>query len=122
MTDSALVGLHLLGLATLVANVVALRRNHRDIAYPHLSFRARLGTWVIGLSLATASLFVSYPLDDAHRIVGFPFMVAAWEKHGDHWKDFAGPLTIPAYLANALLALTLPQLALRLLLARRRRR
>jgi hypothetical protein len=48
-------------------------------------------------------------------------MAAAWEKHADHWEDFVGPLTIPAYLANAILAQTLPQLALRVLPARRRR-
>jgi len=121
MTDSVLVGLHLLGLAILVASVVALRRNQRDVASPRLSLRVRLGTWILGLVLATASLFVSYPLGDTHRIVGFPFMAAAWEKHGDHWEDFVGPLTIPAYLANAILALTLPQLVPRLLRARRRR-
>lgn len=121
MTDSILLALHLFGLASLVAGVVALLRNQRDVASPRLSLRVRLGTWVIGLSLATASLFVSYPLGDTHRIVGFPFMAAAWEKHGDNWEDFVGPLTIPAYLANALLALTLPQLALRLLRSRPRR-
>lgn len=121
MTDSGLVGLHLLGLAILVANVVALRRNQRDIASALSSVRIRLGTWLIGLVLATASFFVSYPLGDTHRIVGFPFMAAAWEKRADHWEDFVGPLTIPAYLANALLALTLPQLALRLLHGRLRR-
>lgn len=115
-----LIGLHLLGLAILVANVVALQRNQRDIASAVSSFRIRLGTWLIGIVLATASFFASYPLGDTHRIVGFPFMAAAWEKHGDHWEDFVGPLTIPAYLANAILALTLPQLALRLLRARRR--
>jgi hypothetical protein len=43
--------------------------------------------------------------------VGIPFTAAVFEKHGDHWLDFVGPLTHPAYIGNVLFALVLPQLA-----------
>jgi hypothetical protein len=42
------------------------------------------------------------------RILGFPFPSAVFERSGDYWLDFVGPLTLPALLANFVICLMLP--------------
>ena len=107
-SGSVLLSFQILGLAGLVAGVVAWLRNRRA---PRTTV-ARTASLGVGALLAAVSICVSYPLDASHRIVGFPFMVAVFEKSGTHWQDFVGPLTVPAYLGNALFALMLPQIVL----------
>jgi hypothetical protein len=114
MTDTMLLGVHVLGLIGLVCGAIALARNRRDLTASDLSLLIWRAALLVGVLLAAFSLFAAYPLDPTHRIVGFPFMAAAWERHGDHWEDFVGPLTFPAYLANAAFAFAFPQLLLRI--------
>ena len=113
MTDAIFIGIHVIGVIGLVAGAIALVRNRRDTSSAELSSGAWRAALLVGAVLAVLSLFAWYPLDKSHRIVGFPFMAAAWEEHGSHWEDFVGPLTLPAYLANAAFASMLPQLVLR---------
>lgn len=105
---------HLLGLIGLIAGCIAFRRNRRDVASSGVSLLGWRVALLVGVALAFLSFLGRYPLDATHRILGFPFMAAAWEKHGDHWQDFVGPLTLPAYVANAAFAFLLPQLLLRI--------
>jgi hypothetical protein len=59
-----------------------------------------------------ASAFVSYPLssgEDSYQITGFPFLVMAIDERG--W-DYAGFLSLPFLVINALIWLLLPSLAL----------
>lgn len=69
--------------------------------------------FLLGLLLAVGSVFVSYPVGDNLRVMGFPFLAAAFERRGDIWIDFMSPLTPVAYLANATFAFVLPHLLLR---------
>ncbi len=114
MIDLVFIGVHVLGLVGLVAGYFAFRRNGRDVAASRLSLLVWRVALLVGVALAILSLLARYPLDATRRIVGFPFMAAAWEKRGDHWQDFVGPLTLPAYAANAAFAFMLPQLLLRI--------
>lgn len=93
---------------------LAFRRNQRDVAATRLGLLAWRVMLVIGALLAVLSLFVEYSLDARHHIFGFPFMAAAWEERRGRWQGFAGPLTLPAYVANAVFAFLLPQVLLRL--------
>ena len=97
----------ILGSIALVRNVCAwrLRKNVRVTKFVVLS---------IGIALAFASYFVTYSYSSTVRIIGFPFPAVAFEKHGSHWLDFSGPLTLPFMCANAWVALVLPHLALRI--------
>jgi len=88
-----------------IAGAIAFARNRR---VPTTSGRRTLVV-VASALLAVASIFVSYPLDSSHRILGFPFMAAAFEKHGARWEDFVGPLTLPAYVGKVIFAFMLPQ-------------
>jgi hypothetical protein len=106
-----------LGVVGIGAGIVALVRNVNQIWHPGgtgLTWPTVL-TFASGLALAIASLFIVYPYSETVRIVGFPFPAAAWEKHGDRWRDFVGALTLPLYCANIVFAFVLPHLALRVL-------
>ena len=121
MKDVLFIGVHLLGLFGLIAGCVAFRRNRREVAASRVPLLVWRVVLAIGSVLAVLSFLGRYPLDATHRIVGFPFIVAAWEKHGDHWEDLVGPLTLPAYVANAAFAFMLPQLFVRIRSRRERR-
>jgi hypothetical protein len=65
---------------------------------------------VVGILLAFVSLFARYSLRSDIRVFGVPFLSAVWEFHGGKWLDFTGPLTLPAFLGNSVVAFLLPQL------------
>lgn len=68
--------------------------------------------YLMGAPLAFASAFVSYPLssgEENYQITGFPFLVMAIDERG--W-DYAGFLSLPFLVINALIWLLLPSLAL----------
>ena len=105
-----------LGLVTGILGTIVWIRNVRD-------WRARSHTKVhttrsllfsVGVGLAAASYFVRYPYGANVRIIGFPFPAAAFEKHGTHWLDYSGPLTLPFVCANAWVAFVFPHLVLKL--------
>lgn len=112
----------ILGLAGLVLAAFAWRSNRRFGASGAASqswFRARRISRLAALSLAAASFFVSFPHraeSETYRVLGFPFVAAAFDEAG---RDYVGPLTAPAMLANAVFFALLPQLAL-WFMARRR--
>jgi hypothetical protein len=115
---TTLVVIHLVGLLTLITGLLAFLRNRRLRG----SLRQRVLTAIVSIALVAWSFQLSYALDDSHRIIGFPFMAAVFERSGGHWTDFLGPMTYPALLGNCLVAIALPQLALFLWRARQRRR
>jgi hypothetical protein len=117
-----LVGLDLLGFAGLIAGGIAFVRNRRDQRSHPQDSRALLMFVLVGILLSVASPFVEYPFGDSDRVVGFPFVAAVFERHGKHWDDFVGPLTLPAYIANATFWLLLPQLVLRVARSRKGQR
>jgi hypothetical protein len=41
-------------------------------------------------------------------IYGVPFMSAVFQKREGVWEDFVGPLTLPAFIANAAVGFLLP--------------
>ncbi|MGC4064790.1 MAG: hypothetical protein QM784_09130 [Polyangiaceae bacterium] len=73
---------------------------------------AILVTHFIGIALALGSLFVVYPYGPKTRIIGFPLPAAAFEKHGELWLDFSGPLTLPFSCANAWFGFVAPHVIL----------
>ena len=105
------------GLAGIGAGSFSLVRNVRESRrrVEQRKVVAVLVTSAIGLMLAAGSFLVAYPYGKNMRIVGFPFPAAAWERHGDHWMDFVGPLMLPFMCANAWFAFVLPHLVIRVL-------
>jgi len=106
----------ILGLVVGIFGSIALIRNVREW---RLRFRktvrvTKFVVFSIGIALAVASYFVTYPYGSTVRVIGFPFPAAAFEKHAGHWLDFSGPLTLPFMCANAWVGLVLPHLALRM--------
>jgi hypothetical protein len=107
-----LIGLAVIGVGSfaLARNVCDLRRQHEKKTLVVLTT-----TSAIGLVVAAGSFLVVYSYGENARIVGFPFPAAVWERHGGHWEDFVGPLTLPFTCANAWFAFVLPHLILRVL-------
>lgn len=112
--------LALIGLAGIIAGLVALRRNWQrakggTAVVPH---QRRL--WVVlalGLALAVGSwlltFFMGYPVSvepKPGRVVGIPFFVAYFDSED---RDYVGPLTLPRAIANSLFWFLVPQLVLR---------
>jgi len=104
-----------LGLVGALLGSFALARNVRQWrSLPHKRARAFiLVAFALGTVLAASSFFVSYPYSATVRVVGFPFPAAVFEKHGEHWRDYVGPLTAPFSFANAWFAFVLPHLLVR---------
>jgi hypothetical protein len=107
----------LIGLAVIGTGSAALVWNARDLRRQHdkKTVAVLTATSAIGLVLAAGSFFVMHSYGENARIVGFPFPAAVWEKHGDHWEDFVGPLMLPFMCGNAWFAFVLPHLILRVL-------
>lgn len=68
----------------------------------------------IGAALAGVCYSTSYDYNTNFRVQGFPFPEAVFERHGDLWTDFEGPLTLPFCVANALFGFLMPQCLLRI--------
>lgn len=112
MLTTLLAGIGLLLLAVEVAATARMARAHPAWLPPRKRRAAKWFSWLAGLTLATASLafptLLGYHLESPsgpYRIVGIPFMVAAFDSHG---ADYVGPLTLPAALVNAVVWLMLP--------------
>jgi hypothetical protein len=112
------------GLVVLAASVWAWRSN-RHIEESQVPSRLRpiwRWRWAIGVALGAASLFMRYPLDgergDRYTVHGVPFVAYAFDARG---RDYVGPLTMPAMAFNFATWGLLPQLALWLIVRRRRR-
>jgi hypothetical protein len=93
------------GIMAVIFNVRAFGRRPRLLSVPVAALS--LG---VGIAVATLSFSSAYSPDPTHRVLGVPFPEVVLERHGESWEDFAGPLTLPAMLANALVALLAPQL------------
>ena len=65
---------------------------------------------VIGIILTFASIFAQYSLRPNVRVFGVPFLYAVLEFDQGRWRDFTGPLTLPALLGNGAVAFLIPQL------------
>ena len=68
--------------------------------------------WAIGVPLAVVSVFVSYPYTGAtevYRVFGFPLPAAAFDQAGHDYVSF---LTIPIFMANAIIWYFMPQILL----------
>jgi hypothetical protein len=116
-----ILGFALAGLLLTVLGVAATVRNIGDL-YDPAQGRSRWASLVAalaGIGLAYVCYKTRYSYSDTVRIWGFPFFAAAFEKDGESWLDFVGPMTGPASIANALFGFVLPQLMVRI--ARRRR-
>jgi hypothetical protein len=104
-----------LGLVLVTLEIVASKKNGRTAAAsPPESRWLRVYRWryLIGAPLAIASAFISYPLssgEDKYEVTGFPFLVMAIDQRG--W-DYAGFLSLPFLVINALVWLYLPSIAL----------
>jgi hypothetical protein len=107
----------LLGLVGSIAGVVATIRNLRELSGPRrpVSRLLDIAAAVGGIVLAFVCYHATYSYSDTMRIWGFPFSAAVFEKHGNHWLDFVGPVTGPAAVGNAIFGLVLPQLGVRTL-------
>ena len=115
MVGAIMISVHVVGLALLVGGLIAFKQNRRWRGGCFARPRARTLTRLGGVALAVLSFFASYPLSAKFQVIGLPFAVAFFEKRGDTWDDFEGPLSLPACLANAIVAFTLPQLVVRVL-------
>jgi len=106
-----------LGIAGMVGGSVAMMRNIRQARLRPSKRKVLvvIAVFGIGVALALASFRVVYPYGERTKVVGFPLPAASWEKHGDHWLDFVGPLTLPFSWANAWFAFVLSHLVFRAL-------
>ena len=109
--------LALVGLAGLVAGVLALRSIARTSrlaqASPHWR-TLRLGGVVLGVVLGVASwpltFWMGYPVatpEGPGRVVGLPFFAAFFDSAG---RDYVGPLTFISCTANSVFWFMVPQL------------
>lgn len=103
------------GIVLVALEILASKKNRSTAASsPPDSTWLQCYRWryLIGVPLAIASAFVSYPLssgEDNYQITGFPFLVMAVDQRG--W-DYAGLLSFPFLVINALIWLLLPSLVL----------
>ena len=108
MTWLPIVGL-LVGLGLLWPSVWSIRYVWKRTADTQTQrARLRLAITVLGLISACLVSSIGYYADPVTRVIGFPFLSVVFQKRGDGWLDFLGPLTIPALLANAFLGFALP--------------
>ena len=103
------------GLVGIALGVAAWRSNRRNAASAKVSrswLLLRRWAWVLGLVLGMASYFIWYPYDvgmERYRVMGFPFMAAAFDAAG---RDYVGPITPLAIIGNFLFFALTPQLVL----------
>lgn len=111
--------LALVGIAGLISGGLAvrfLRQTTSDDATGGGLARTRKFVRAFGIIIGVATLVLSnaigYSYKGAHevgRIVGIPFMAAYFDAHG---RDYVGPLTLPAVLANSVFWGLCPQIIL----------
>jgi hypothetical protein len=117
---AVVIAIAVLGLILIVIGFIALWFCFRVAASaerPKNWRRLLAGALICGLLLAPASwvgtYFLGYPLSSSQgltgRVVGIPFMAAWFDSEG---RDYVGPTTLPAVLANAVFWFLVPQIAL----------
>ena len=74
----------------------------------------RVIAWLVGVALAASAVAVVWPYSDRHRIYGFPFPAAIFERTEVGWLDFVGPLTLPALVGDFVVMLLFPQIGVTL--------
>jgi hypothetical protein len=103
------------GLMVLALEIFASRRNRTTAQAPNVVVAWRfVHKWrlLFGIPLAVASFFMGYPTSgggEEYKVIGVPFLVAAFDSAG---RDYIGLLSVPSLVANALLWLFLPAVAL----------
>ena len=109
-----IVVLSVVGLLIAIGEFFSARSNRSTFTQAQASavwLRVYRWRWVIGVLFAIASAFIYYPMtggEERYRVMGFPFMVAAFDSAG---RDYVGPLTTPSFLANAAIWFFLPHVA-----------
>lgn len=103
----------LLGFAVLAAGAVAMRFLDRIFKHGQLGrvwTFAQVVALVASAGLGIAAVVHSrYPTPDV-RLLGFPFLAAAFERSPTGgWTDFVGVLTLPAMVGNFLVGFFIPQ-------------
>ena len=98
------------GLAALIAGYYSVRlvwrETYREPKGRRLASRAVL--LLLGFIATIPIGSINYQVAPTISIYGFPFLSAVFEKRDGRWLDFVGPLTLPAFLANAIVAIVLP--------------
>lgn len=103
------------GLVGIALGIAAWRSNGRSAASGNVArgwLLLRRWAWVLGLVLGGASYFIWYPYDagtERYRVMGFPFMAAAFDSAG---RDYVGSITPLAIIGNFLFFALTPQLML----------
>lgn len=103
------------GLMVLALEIFASRRNHITAQAPDVVAAWRFAhKWLLlfGIPFAVASFFMGYPTSgegEKYEVIGVPFLVAAFDSAG---RDYVGLLSVPSLVANALLWLFVPAVAL----------
>ena len=110
----------LAGIPLLALGTWGLRRS-----WPQLTLRARSVSVIAAIACAIGILaWGEYSPSQTEKYIGFPFLSVAFIRRGGHVRDYLGPLTVPALVANAYIGFTIPFLVLVVAvwqLARRRR-
>jgi hypothetical protein len=105
----------IVGIAVLGAEIYAVRNNRKRVAERTYPARWRaIYRWqlAIGVPLALAAAFISYPVSgggDHYKVSGVPFIVLAIDQRG--W-DYISPFGVLSLLMNFVTWLLLPALAL----------
>lgn len=114
--------LSVFGLAALILAVVSIRYTGRHLKAGLLPAgwrRTRGILWVAGIALGGLGAFCSYYPYGGGRVFGLPFFSAYFDEAG---RDYVGPLTMPAFIANGVFWFLFPQLVLGFIAWRRLRR
>jgi hypothetical protein len=110
-----IVGLLILGVLLLGAEVIAVRVNRRTLSSGSFTSRWRwLYKWqlAVGLALAIGAAFISYPASggsDQYKVWGVPFIAFAIDQRG--W-DYVGPLSALAFILNGVAWILFPAFVL----------
>jgi hypothetical protein len=110
--------LAVLGVGLLVMVWLASRRLRgllKSGRLPQCWKRRRRVAFVIGVLLVLTIPWQAYPLGKGTAL-GFPFFAAWFDEQG---RDFVGPITLPAMLANAVVWFLVPQAVLACFACRR---
>lgn len=101
----ALIGCELWALAA----KPSLQEVSRDLPHYKTLNIVNFVVWVIGCLLALATVTVWWPYSRDARILGAPFPAVVFERSGDAWLDFVGPLSGPLLIADFIIVFFLPQ-------------
>jgi hypothetical protein len=116
----------LVGIAIIVLEMLSIRYLIRAARVDEVPVKSMLipAAIVAGIGLAAASWFLpmwfGYPIqlaDGRGRVIGIPFLVAFFDARGD---DYVSPFTLPSAIANAIVLVGVPTIALAAMVKSRR--